>query len=94
MVKIFIYTLLVIVSAVGLIFYLDLPGDPGYLLIAWRNYTIETSIFAVVTFFIVVFIALRILMLLLSALNPLRLFRPGGVFSRGANESRSRSRAS
>jgi len=94
MVKIFIYTLLVIVSAVGLIFYLDLPGDSGYLLIAWRNYTFETSIFALVTFLTVDFIALRILMLLLSALNPLRLFRPGGVFSRGANESRSRSRAS
>ncbi len=87
--KIFIYTLLVVVSAVGLTFYLDIPGDPGYLLIAWRNYTLETSVFALVVFAIAFSVAVRIAVLLLSALNPMQLFRPGGLFRRADDGLRS-----
>jgi HemY protein len=90
MVKIFIYTLLVVVSAVGLTLYLDVPGDPGYLLIAWRNYTLETSVFALVVFVIAFAVAARIVVLLLAALNPMPLFRPGGLFRRGDDGPHSR----
>jgi len=91
MVKIFIYTLLVIVAAVVLTLYFDLLSDPGYLLIAWRNYTFETSLFALIVFFISLLFLARLVVLLLSALNPLRLFRDGGPFGRKkAGSSRGR----
>ena len=91
MVKIFIYTLLVIVSAVVLTLYFDLLNDPGYLLIAWRNYTFETSLFALIVFFISFAIVIRLILLLLSAINPLRLIREGGLFGeKGSGSLRSR----
>jgi len=93
MVKIFIYTLLVIVSAVVLTLYFDLLSDPGYLLIAWRSYTFETSLFALIVFFIALVILVRLILLLLTALNPLQLFRNGGLFGRKKDGS-TRSRTS
>ena len=89
--KLFIYTLLAIVAAVFLTLYLDLINDPGYLLIAWRNYTFETSLFAIAVLLVTLAVAVRLLLLLLSWLNPLRLFREGGLFARRMPDS-SRSR--
>ncbi|MBT8146400.1 MAG: hypothetical protein KJN90_06060 [Gammaproteobacteria bacterium] len=91
MVKIFIYALLVIVSAVVLTLYFDLLGDPGYLLAAWGNYTFETSLFALIVFFIVFIVAIRLVLLLLAALNPRRLFSNDGLLGRkGRDSSRNR----
>lgn len=83
MVKIFIYTLLAIVAAVVLSLYFDLLSDPGYLLIAWRNYTFETSLFALIVFFISLVIVIRLGWLFLSALNPMQFFQIGGLFGTG-----------
>lgn len=79
MVKIFVYTLLVIVSAVVLTLYFDLLEDPGYLLLSWRNYTFETSLFALSVFLVVAVFLLRLLIMLISVLNPLRLLRAGNT---------------
>ena len=44
MVRLFLYTLLAIVT--GLVVTLLLASDPGYLLISFRHYPFETSLFA------------------------------------------------
>ena len=44
MVRLFVFSLLIIVVALWVTFYLGFPADPGYLLIAFRNYTFETSL--------------------------------------------------
>jgi HemY protein len=77
MVKLFIYTLLAIVAALAVTLYLDIPNDPGYLLVAWRNYTFETSLFALIVFVALVAILLRLLILLVSWVNPWHLIRYG-----------------
>jgi len=77
MVKIFIYSLLTIVLALAVTLYLDLPNDPGYLYIAWRNYTFETSLFALIVLFILLLFIIRLLRFLLSWFNPWHLVRYG-----------------
>lgn len=86
MVKLFIYSLLAIVIALFLTFYLDLTSDSGYLLLAWRNYTFETSLFAIVALFIAVFVVARLLLLLLSWINPLQLRSLGRKWQAGREE--------
>ena len=77
MVKIFIYTLVTIVLALAVTLYLDLPNDPGYLYIAWRNYTFETSLFALIVLFVVLLFAIRLVRFLLAWFNPWHLVRYG-----------------
>jgi HemY protein len=77
MVKLFVLTLLAIVAAVALVYFLDPAYDPGYLLIVWRNYTFETSLLALVVLVVTLVVAIRLLALLLSWLNPWRLLRVG-----------------
>lgn len=89
--KIFIYTLLAIVTALLLTLYLDLAEDPGYLLLAWRNYTFETSLFALAVAVIVIAVVSRLLYLLFSCFNPWHLIRYGRRF-REARRNKSRSR--
>ena len=48
MLKIFLYLLLPVAGVAALIIFLDLAEDPGYMLVAWRNVTLETSLVAAV----------------------------------------------
>lgn len=77
MVKLFVYTLLAIVAALAITLYLDIPNNPGYLLVAWRNYTFETSLFALTVFLVLLGIVVRLLFLLISWFNPWHLVRYG-----------------
>ncbi|GIT63807.1 MAG: hypothetical protein Ct9H300mP22_2070 [Gammaproteobacteria bacterium] len=46
MIRLFVFSLLAIVVALSVTLYLGFPNDPGYLQIAFGNYTFETSLFA------------------------------------------------
>lgn len=77
MLRLFVSSLLVIVAALFVTYYLDVANDPGYLLIAWRNYTFETSLFALAVLLLTLFILTRLLLVLLGWINPWHLVRFG-----------------
>ncbi|MEQ8952621.1 MAG: heme biosynthesis HemY N-terminal domain-containing protein [Gammaproteobacteria bacterium] len=91
MIKLFIFSLLAIALALLVSLYVGFPADPGYLLIAFGNYTFETSLFALLVAMAVLYLLLRLVIMLVQWINPMRLVR----FGRGLREhqkSRSRSR--
>lgn len=77
MIRLFAWSLVVIVVALTLSLTLGFPQDPGYLLIAFGNSAFETSIFAMLVAVCVVYAVLRLGWTLLSALNPWRLVSAG-----------------
>lgn len=79
MVRLFLYTLLAIVT--GLVVTLLLASDPGYLLISFRHYTFETSLFALFVALLVLVLLLRLLFMLLDWINPLHLLSFGRSWS-------------
>jgi len=50
---------------------IQLTRDPGYILVAYGNYTFETSLFALLVVIIIVFTAVKLLRCLFNLLNPL-----------------------
>ena len=56
MVKLFVFTLLALVLALLITLFFDLPSDPGYLLIAFGNYSFETSLVALIGLLLVFYI--------------------------------------
>ncbi|MES3007261.1 MAG: hypothetical protein V4751_05770 [Pseudomonadota bacterium] len=79
MVRLFLYTLLAIVT--GLVVTLLLASDPGYLLISFRHYTFETSLFALFVALLVLVLLLRLLFIILDWINPLHLLNFGRSWS-------------
>ncbi len=92
MIKLFIFSLLVIVLALLVNLYTGFPTDPGYLMIAFGSYTFETSLFAMLVALTVIFLLLRLLLILISALNPLQLLKVGSTLNR-QRESRRRTKS-
>lgn len=70
MIKLFLFSLLVIVLALLLTLYLGFPADPGYILLAFGNYTFETSIFALLVALAVIYLFYRLLLLFWHSVNP------------------------
>jgi HemY protein len=56
----------------GVLLAIQLARDPGYILIAYGNYTFETSLFALLVALLLVLAAVKLLFALLYALNPFR----------------------
>ncbi len=83
-------SLLLVVFLLLLVFLLDLGQDPGYLLIAWRNTTFETSLVAAVLAIAVLFLLLRLLIKLLVWLDPRRLLRRFRPAAKDDSHTRSR----
>lgn len=85
MIRLFVYALAAIVLALLAIVFLDLPTDPGYLLIAFGDYTFETSLFALALAAVVIYLIYRLLRMLLEWINPWQLARAsrrvGSLFS-------------
>ena len=79
--RLFLFSLLAIVLALWVTLYLGFPADPGYLLIAFGNYTFETSLFALLVAGVIVYVVIRLLAIVLRALNPWRWFRAGREFA-------------
>ena len=71
--KILILSLIVI--AAGVFVALQLAQDPGYILIVFRGWTFETSVFAMLVALLITLIVLRLVWNILRWLNPLRFFR-------------------
>ena len=53
------------------------PSDPGYLLIAFGEYTFETSLFALLVLILFIYLCVRLLLLILGWVNPIRLVAAG-----------------
>lgn len=70
MIKLFIFSLIVIVLALLVTLYLGFPADPGYLLLAFGNYTFETSLFALIVALAIIYLLFRLLLLLWHSINP------------------------
>lgn len=73
MVKVFLLTLLALLG--GLLLAIYLARDPGYLLIAYGQYTFETSLFALLVALIFLLLVVKLILLLLGWLNPLQVVR-------------------
>jgi HemY protein len=73
MVRLFLLCLLALLG--GLVLAINLAQDPGYILIAYGNYTFETSLFALLVALLVVLLLLKLVLLILGWINPMRLVR-------------------
>ncbi|MFK7865670.1 MAG: heme biosynthesis protein HemY [Pseudohongiellaceae bacterium] len=77
MIKLFIFSLLAILLAVALSLFSGFPADPGYLMVAFGNTTFETSLFALMVAIAFITLLVRVLYLLLYALNPFKIVEAG-----------------
>ena len=75
--KIFLYTLIAISTALFVAIYFDLASDPGYFMITWRNNTFETSLLLLAAYTVSIILIARLLFLLLNWVNPWQLIRHG-----------------
>jgi len=72
MIRLFVYALAAIVLALLVIVFTDFPADPGYLLIAFGDYTFETSVLALALAVAFIYLLYRLLRVLLNWINPWR----------------------
>jgi len=77
MIKLFIFSLLAIILALLVTVYLGFPADPGYLLLAFGNYTFETSLFALLVAVAIIYLLIRVVLLVWHSINPWHLIRYG-----------------
>jgi HemY protein len=77
MVKLYLFSLLVIVLALLVSLYLGFPGDPGYLLIAFGSTTFETSLFALLVAVTVLYLVIKLILIVFRWINPWNLIRFG-----------------
>ena len=77
MTRIFIFSLLAVFLGLSITIFLDLTSDPGYVLLAWRNYTFETSLFALAVALLLLWFLWQLLAHLLGWLNPLQWLTAG-----------------
>ncbi|MDT8398690.1 MAG: heme biosynthesis HemY N-terminal domain-containing protein [Pseudomonadales bacterium] len=88
MIRFFIYALLALF--VGLALAGILKDDPGYLLISYRAYSLETSLAFVLAVLLVLAALVYCLLWVLARINPLRLLKRGsGHLLRRSNRARS-----
>tara|TARA_R110002110_G_scaffold414951_1_gene647065 strand:+ start:348773 stop:350026 length:1254 start_codon:yes stop_codon:yes gene_type:complete len=71
-VRVFIYSLIAL--AIGAWLSVMLMEDPGYVLITFRNYSVEASLATIVLSLLVIYVLLYGLLKLLILFNPLKLF--------------------
>lgn len=82
MLRLYLLSLLVIVLALLVSLWLGFPADPGYLLLWFGGYTFETSLFALLTVALILFLLWRVMSLLWHSLNPWRLIRHSRIYRR------------
>ena len=75
--RLFLFSLLAIVAALWVTLYLGFPADPGYLLIAFGDYTFETSLLALMVALGVIYLFIKLLLLMIHWINPWRWARLG-----------------
>jgi len=79
MIKLYLFSLLSIVLALLVSLNLGFPGDPGYLLIAFGSTTFETSLFALLVAFIVLYVVIKLILIVFAGLIPGNLFALGEI---------------
>lgn len=82
MIRLFIFSLLAIAVSLWVTLSVGFPSDPGYLLIAFGEYTFETSLFALLVLIFFIYLCVRLLLLILGWVNPMRLVAAGKEMSR------------
>ena len=82
MIRLFIFSLLAILVSLWVTLSVGFPSDPGYLLIAFGEYTFETSLFALLVLILFIYLCVRLLLLILGWVNPMRLVAVGKEMSR------------
>lgn len=89
MTRFFLYALLALVAGTALAVFLQ--ADPGYLLLSFRGWQLETTLASLIVAALLLGIAVVVLLWLLRLLNPLRLLRGESWhwFGRGAPEQAS-----
>lgn len=68
--KLFVLILLSLIA--GVFLAIQLARDPGYILIAYGNYTFETSLFALAVALLLLLAIAKLLLSVLGWLNPFR----------------------
>ena len=81
MIRLFIFSLLAILVSLWATLSVGFPSDPGYLLIAFGEYTFETSLFALLVLILFIYLCVRLLLLILGWVNPMRLVAAGKKIS-------------
>ncbi|MDP6536869.1 MAG: heme biosynthesis HemY N-terminal domain-containing protein [Gammaproteobacteria bacterium] len=82
MIRLFVFSLLVIILALWVTLYVGFPNnDPGYILISFDNYTFETSLFALFIALVVIYLLYRLLVVFVQWINPGHLIRYGKEFN-------------
>lgn len=84
MIKIYVYSLIAL--AIGAWLYLVLGDDPGYVLVSFGTWSVETTLVALVLFLMFLAVVAWGIWKLISMLNPLGLFRGDAWF--GADRRR------
>ncbi|MBQ14025.1 MAG: heme biosynthesis HemY N-terminal domain-containing protein [Gammaproteobacteria bacterium] len=80
MVKLFIFSLVMIVLALLVTLFFEFPSDPGYLLLAFGSYTFETSVLALFVAVGIIYLLLQLILILLHWINPWRWIKFGREF--------------
>lgn len=81
MIRAFIYILIAL--GIGAWLYVTLGDDPGYVLLSFGNWSVETTLVALVLFLLLALVLLYGLYRLVGFLNPLGLFRGEALFGSG-----------
>ena len=81
MIRVYIYSLVAL--AIGAWLYLVLGDDPGYVLVSFGTWSVETTLVALVLFFLFLAVAAWGIAKLIGLLNPLGLFRGDAWFGAG-----------
>ena len=81
MIRLFNFSLLAIEVSLWVTLSVGFPSDPGYLLIAFGEYTFETSLFALLVLILFIYLCVRLLLLILGWVNPMRLVVAGKKIS-------------
>ena len=82
MIRLFLLCLTVSIFGLWLTLFLGFYGDPGYILIAFGNYTFETSLFALLISLVVIYLVFRILSLIVTWIDLPRLLRIKELYER------------
>jgi HemY protein len=69
-----LFVLIMFSLIAGVFLAVQLAQDPGYILIAYGNYTFETSLFAFLVAMLLLLAVLKLLLSVFSWLNPMRWF--------------------
>ncbi|MBM88077.1 MAG: hypothetical protein CMQ41_06820 [Gammaproteobacteria bacterium] len=92
MIRLFIFSLFVILFVLIVSLYVGFPIDPGYLLVVFGNYTFETSLFALFVVSVVLYLFIKLIGIFLQWINPKKIIDFGQDFNerrrmRARNES-------